>query len=114
MTQHFHCIGNGFDPWSDPTLYMIQEKRKKNRYKTEGFPSGSVVKNLLTVQETPETRVQSLSHGRFLGGGNGNPLQYSCLKNPKAEEPGGLLSKGSQRSDMTEHEHRTRTQQHEV
>ena len=20
--------------------------------------------------------------GRFLGGGNGNPLQYSCLENP--------------------------------
>ena len=27
---------------------------------------------------------------RFLGEGNGNPLQYSCLKNPWTEEPGGL------------------------
>ena len=31
---------------------------------------------------------------RFPGGGNGNPLQYSCLKNWKikkwTEEPGGL------------------------
>ena len=35
--------------------------------------------------------------GRFLGGGNGNPLQYSCLENPMAEEPGGLQSMGSQR-----------------
>ena len=26
------------------------------------------------------TRVQS--HGRPLGGGNGNPLQYACLENP--------------------------------
>ena len=24
------------------------------------------------------------------GGGNGNTLQYSCLKNSTAEEPGGL------------------------
>ena len=26
------------------------------------------------------------------GEGNGNPLQYSCLGNPWAEEPGGLPS----------------------
>ena len=30
--------------------------------------------------------------GRFPGGGNGNPLQYSCLGNPWTEEPGGLQS----------------------
>ena len=24
-----------------------------------------------------------LGMGRYLGGGNGNPLQYSCLENPK-------------------------------
>ena len=34
--------------------------------------------------------------GRSLGGGNDNPLQYSCLGNP-AEEPGRLHSMGSQR-----------------
>ena len=33
--------------------------------------------------------------GRSLGGGHGNPLQYSCLENPM--EPGGLQSIGSQR-----------------
>ena len=33
--------------------------------------------------------------GRFLGGGHGNLLQYSCLENPM--EPGGLQSIGSQR-----------------
>ena len=31
------------------------------------------------------------------GDGNGNPLQYSCLEYPVAEEPGGLLSIGSHR-----------------
>ena len=31
------------------------------------------------------------------GGGHGNPLQYSCLDNPMAEEPGRLQSMGSQR-----------------
>ena len=29
--------------------------------------------------------------GRSSGGGNGNPLQYSCLENP-IEETGGLQS----------------------
>ena len=35
--------------------------------------------------------------GRSPGGGHSNPLQYSCLENPMAEEPGGLHSIGSQR-----------------
>ena len=35
--------------------------------------------------------------GRSPGGGNGNPLQYSCLEIPQPEEPGGLQSMGSQR-----------------
>ena len=35
--------------------------------------------------------------GRSPGGGNGNPLQYSCLENPGTGEPGGLQSIGSQR-----------------
>ena len=31
------------------------------------------------------------------GAGNGNPLQCSCLENPRDREPGGLLSLGSHR-----------------
>ena len=31
------------------------------------------------------------------GGGNGNPLQYSCLGIPYTEHPGGLQFMGSQR-----------------
>ena len=38
-----------------------------------------------------------LGLGRSPGGGNGNPLQYSCLKNAMDEEPGGLQSMGLQR-----------------
>ena len=34
--------------------------------------------------------------GAYLGEGNGNPLQYSCLENP-TEEPGRLQSMRSQR-----------------
>ena len=35
--------------------------------------------------------------GRSPGGGHDNPLQYSCLENPRTEQPGGLQSMGSQR-----------------
>ena len=38
-----------------------------------------------------------LGSGRSSGGGNGTPLQYSCLGNPMEEEPGGLQSMGLQR-----------------
>ena len=46
----------------------------------KGFPSSLVVKNQHAKQETqgliPESK-------RSPGEGNGNPLQYSCLGNPK-------------------------------
>ena len=35
--------------------------------------------------------------GRSPGGGQGNPLQYSCLEVPMEREPGRLQSMGSQR-----------------
>ena len=45
--------------------------------------------------------------GRFPGGGQGNPLHYSCLENPWREEPGGFQSTGSQSrtrlSDSAQH-----------
>ena len=49
------------------------------------------------MQETQQTGVRSLGQEVPLGGGDGNPLQYSCLENPRTEEPGGLQSTGSQR-----------------
>ena len=33
-----------------------------------------------------------------VGEDNGNPLQYTCLENPRDEEPGGLQSMGVARS----------------
>ena len=45
---------------------------------SEGFPGGSVVKYSPAVQET----VSISGLGRSPGGGNGNPLYYSCLGNP--------------------------------
>ena len=36
--------------------------------------------------------------GRSAGGGNGNPLQYSCLGNPKDAEPDRIQYMESQKS----------------
>ena len=43
------------------------------------FPGGSVVKNL-PANAGDVNSIPGL--GRSSGGGNGNPLQYSCLENP--------------------------------
>ena len=38
---------------------------------------------------------------RSFGGGNDNPLLYSCLGNPWTEDPSGLQSTGSQRLGLS-------------
>ena len=49
---------------------------KASPQKWEGFRGGALAKNLpANVGSTPGS-------GRSPGGGNGNPLQYSCLENP--------------------------------
>ena len=62
-----------------------------------GALHGAVVKNLPAnagdVGSIPGSE-------RSLGGGYGNPLQYSCLGIPVAQELGGLQSVGS---DIAEH-----------
>ena len=47
-----------------------------------GFPSGSVGKeSACSARDTGDVGLIP-GWGRSLGGGNGNPLQYSCLENP--------------------------------
>ena len=60
-----------------------------------GFPGGAVVKNPPANADTRDTdSIPGL--GRCPEVGNGNPLQYSCLKIPWTEEPGGLQFIGLQ------------------
>ena len=63
----------------------------------EGLPKGTSGKDL--PASAGDVRGEGLvpGSGRSPGGGNGNPLQYSCLENPKDREPDGLPSMGSQR-----------------
>ena len=46
-----------------------------------GFPGGSVVKNLLNKAGAAGVTGLFPGSGRSFGGGNGNPLKYSCLEN---------------------------------
>ena len=65
---------------------------------TVGFTGSSVVKNLLPVNAGDAGDVDLIPGlGRSPGGGNGNPLQFSCQEIPRTEEPGGLQSTGSRR-----------------
>ena len=64
---------------------------------TKEFPGGTVIKN-------PPAKAGDLGSipglGRHPGGGNGNPLYYSCLGKP-TKKPGRLQSMGSKESDTT-------------
>ena len=47
-----------------------------------GFPGGSAVKNPASTAEDTGDAGLIPGWGRSPGGGNGDPLQYSCLKDP--------------------------------
>ena len=47
-----------------------------------GFPGGSAAKNLPAYAGDTGSEGLIPGVGRTPGGGNDNPLQYSCLKNP--------------------------------
>ena len=67
----------------------------------QGFPNSSAVKNPPTMQET---QVQSLGQEELPRGRNGNPLQYSHMKNPMDRGAcGGYSPQGSKELDTTEH-----------
>ena len=64
----------------------------------EGFPGGSVVKNLST-NAGDMGLIPGL--GRYPGGGNGNPLQYSCLGNAMDRAAWRDTVHGVRESDVT-------------
>ena len=73
-----------------------------------GFPDGSMVKNP-PANAGDEGDAGSVPEVGRPPGGNGNPLQYSCLGIPWTEEPGGLQSMGSQKSQTQLREKTTTT-----
>ena len=65
------------------------------------FPGGSVVKNPPASAEAVGALGLILGSGRSPGGGNGNPLQYSCWKIQWTMA--SYTPKGCKELDMTEH-----------
>ena len=61
------------------------------------LPDGSEVKSLPANAGDARDMCLTPGSGRFHERENGNPLQYSCLKNPWTEEPSG----GPKESDTT-------------
>ena len=69
-------------PFNGPSFYLA------------GFPGVSVVKNLPASAGDASSIPGS---GRSPGEENGNPLQYSYVRNPMTEKSGGLQSMGCER-----------------
>ena len=65
-----------------------------------GFPGGSVENNPTTNSGDTGSIPQS---GRSPGEGNGNPLQYYCLKNSKQRRLAGYNPQSCKESNTTEH-----------
>ena len=93
---------------SSSSKVMAQKYKNKlkdlDKFSSFYFPKLHRMKFLLqAVKDFPSEAVVKRDAGsipgweRSPGGGNDNPLQYSCLENPWTQEPGGLQSMGSQR-----------------
>ena len=68
-----------------PCTITTNLKNRHKLYVSKGWKASPVaqqVKNLPAMQETQEARMSIPGSGRSPGGGNGNPLQYSCLGSP--------------------------------
>ena len=68
-------------------------------YTSSGFPGSSVVKN--PPANAGDTG-SIFGSRRCPGGGNGNPLQYSCLENPMGRGAWQATVHGVTESDTTE------------
>ena len=70
------------------------------------FPGGASGKeSSCQLQKTQETLGSSPGLGRFPGGGNGTPLQDSCLENPMEEGAWQATVHGITKSRTSEHRH---------
>ena len=67
--------------WMAFPIFFLPDLTLANLYsQVWGFPGVSVVKSPPTNAGDPRDSGSIPGSGRSLGGGNGNPLQYSCLE----------------------------------
>ena len=90
----------------NPSLLFHPSPRKGpiERVK-EGFPGGLVVMNPPADAGATGDMGSIPGSGRSPGGGNGNPLQYSCLENPRDRGAWWTMVHRAAESDMNEHTH---------
>ena len=86
FTFHFHALKKEMATHSSVLAWRIPE-------------TGSLVGCRLWGRTESDTTERLHFHSSLscFGKGNGNPLQCSCLENPRDGEPGGLPSMGSHR-----------------
>ena len=98
LTTQLLCLKTVW-PQKQVSLFMQRAisymERSRNKMVTR------VLKNLPANAEDVRDVGSISGWGRSPGGRHGNPLQYSCLKNP-TEEPGGLQSWDHTELDRTE------------
>ena len=71
---------------------------REGQWRTQrASPVAIVVKNMPANAGNVKDPGSTLGFGKSLGGGHGNPLQYSCLGNPMDRRPYRLQSLGLQR-----------------
>ena len=63
-------------------MIQMEGNPRKGVYVYVEFPGGSVVKDPPANAGESKDLGSLPGSGRSPGGGNGNPLQYSCLENP--------------------------------
>ena len=79
-------------------------------YDNKGFPGSTVVKNSLARAGDTRNVGSIPGLGRSPGGGNGNPLHYSCLGNPMDRGVWRAIVHGvAKDSDMTQQLNTTTT-----
>ena len=93
--------------WQPTPVFLLGEshgQRSLVGYSPQGHKESDTTERLhfhfQMVKNSPamwENWVQSLGWEDSLEEGNGDPLQYSCQRIPRTEEPGRLQAMGSQR-----------------
>ena len=71
----------GYSPWGRKVLDITERLVHIHINTQRGFPAGAMVKNPPANAGDARDQGSVLVLRRSCGGGNGNPLQYSCLEN---------------------------------
>ena len=81
-------------------MSIFTENKRVNKEEIWASQMALVVKNLLAKAGDTGDLGSILRSGRYSRGGNGNPLQYSCLENPMEKRTWLVTGHGVTKSQM--------------